>query len=64
VIGGLVLTALPELLRPVGDLRLIVYGLVILMGPVLFPQGVITPERLTRWSRRLCQRLRLESPTP
>ena len=64
VIGGLVLTALPELLRPVGDLRLIVYGLVILMGPVLFPQGVITPERLTRWSRRLRQRLRLEAPTP
>jgi branched-chain amino acid transport system permease protein len=64
VIGGLVLTALPELLRPVGDLRLIVYGLVILMGPVLFPQGVITPERLTRWSRMLRQRLRLEAPTP
>ena len=64
VIGGLVLTALPELLRPVGDLRLIVYGLVILLGPVLFPQGVITPERLTRWSRMLRQRLRLEAPTP
>ena len=64
VIGGLVLTALPELLRPVGDLRLIVYGLVILLGPVLFPQGVITPERLSRWSRRLRQRLRLEAPTP
>jgi branched-chain amino acid transport system permease protein len=64
VIGGLVLTALPELLRPVGDLRLIVYGLVILMGPVLFPQGVITPERLSRWSRMLRQRLRLEAPTP
>ncbi len=46
VIGGLALTALPELLRPVGDLRLIVFGLVILLGPVLFPQGLITPQRL------------------
>jgi branched-chain amino acid transport system permease protein len=46
VIGGLLLTALPELLRPVGDVRLIIFGLVILAGPVLFPQGLITPERL------------------
>jgi branched-chain amino acid transport system permease protein len=48
VVGGLVLTALPELLRPVGDLRLIVFGLVILLGPSLFPQGLITPELLAR----------------
>jgi len=52
VIGGLLLTALPELLRPVGDLRLVLFGLVILVGPVFFPQGLITPallERLGRW---------------
>ncbi len=52
VIGGLLLTALPELLRPVGDLRLVLFGLVILLGPVFFPQGLITPallERLGRW---------------
>ncbi len=53
VLGGLLLTALPELLRPIGDLRLIVFGLVILVGPVLFPQGVITPERLAWLRRRL-----------
>ncbi len=46
VLGGLFLTALPELLRSVGDLRLIVFGLVILVGPILAPQGLITPERL------------------
>ncbi len=46
VLGGLVLTALPELLRSVGDLRLIVFGLVILVGPILAPQGLVTPERL------------------
>jgi len=52
VLGGLLLTALPELLRPVGDLRLVLFGLVILLGPVFFPQGLITPtllERLGRW---------------
>ncbi len=46
VLGGLVLTALPELLRSTGDLRLIVFGLVILLGPLLLPQGLVTPERL------------------
>ena len=55
VLGGLVLTALPELLRPVGDLRLVLFGLVILLGPVLAPQGLITPallERLGSWGSR------------
>jgi branched-chain amino acid transport system permease protein len=53
VVGGLVLTALPELLRPVGDLRLIVFGLVILLGPSLFPQGLVTPALLAALQRRL-----------
>jgi len=48
VVGGLVLTALPELLRPVGDVRLVLFGLVILLGPVVFPQGLITPG-LLKW---------------
>ena len=53
VVGGLLLTALPELLRPVGDLRLIVFGAVILVGPLFLPQGLITPERLqVLWRRR------------
>ena len=53
VLGGLLLTALPELLRPVGDLRLVVFGLVILLGPVLVPQGLVTPERLHQGQRLL-----------
>jgi len=63
VIGGLLLTALPELLRPVGDLRLIIFGLVILAGPVLFPQGLITPERLAA-ARRLWPAGRSPEPAP
>ena len=50
---GLLLTALPELLRPVGDLRLIVFGAVILVGPLFFPQGVITPELFKSFKPRI-----------
>ena len=48
VLGGLLLTALPELLRPVGDARLVLFGLVILLGPLLAPEGLITPGLLER----------------
>lgn len=51
VVGGLLLTALPELLRPLGDARLVLFGLVILFGPVLFPQGLISPALLERLGR-------------
>ena len=52
VVGGLLLTALPELLRPVGDVRLVLFGLVILLGPVLAPKGLITPGLLERLGGR------------
>jgi branched-chain amino acid transport system permease protein len=62
VVGGLALTALPELLRAAGDLgflpgwlaqslsdgRLIIYGVLIAVGAVFFPQGLITPDLLQR----------------
>jgi branched-chain amino acid transport system permease protein len=53
VVGGMLLTVLPELLRPVGDVRLVLFGLVILVGPVLVPQGLITPTLLERLGRPL-----------
>src|SRR6478672_4189810 len=65
VVGGLVLTALPELLRAVAgigvlpswlaqllrDGRLIIYGLLIAVGAVFFPHGLITPDLLARRRR-------------
>jgi branched-chain amino acid transport system permease protein len=62
VVGGLVLTALPEMLRAVAgiaglppwfaqfvrDGRLIIYGLLIAIGAIFFPQGLIRPEMLER----------------
>jgi branched-chain amino acid transport system permease protein len=66
VVGALALTALPELLRafagigglptPVAqflrDGRLIIFGALIAIGAIFFPQGLITPDLLDRWSRR------------
>jgi len=65
VVGGLVLTALPELLRAVAgiavlpgwlaqllrDGRLIIYGVLIAVGAVFFPHGLITPDLLARRRR-------------
>ncbi|MEI8393305.1 MAG: branched-chain amino acid ABC transporter permease [Rhodospirillaceae bacterium] len=47
VLGAIVLTALPELLRPLQDFRLVLHGLIIVMA-VLFLPGGILPWRLRR----------------
>jgi branched-chain amino acid transport system permease protein len=62
VLGGMLFTALPEILRAVGDVpglpqwlsqflkegRLIIFGLLIVLGTIFFPQGLITPDLLNR----------------
>jgi len=66
VVGGLVLTALPEALRGVADVgglppwlaqflrdgRLIIFGVLIAIGTVFFPHGLITPGLLRRLGGR------------
>lgn len=63
VIGGIILTALPEVLRAIAgtgglptlladflrDGRLIIFGFLIVVGSIFYPQGIITPQLLTRW---------------
>jgi branched-chain amino acid transport system permease protein len=70
VVGGLVLTALPEALRGIADLgglptwlaqflrdgRLIIFGVLIAVGTVLFPHGLITPAVLQRLARLVGRR--------
>jgi branched-chain amino acid transport system permease protein len=70
VVGGLVLTALPEALRGVADVsalpawlaqflrdgRLIIFGVMIALGTVFFPHGLITPGVLQRLARRRSDR--------
>lgn len=60
VLGGIILTALPEVLRaiaglsslPIGlatflrDGRLLIFGFLIVVGSIFYPQGMITPELL------------------
>jgi branched-chain amino acid transport system permease protein len=62
VVGALLLTALPEVLRQVAgidglpdflaaflrDGRLVIYGFLIAFGVLSFPQGLLTPELLKR----------------
>ncbi len=58
VVGGMVFTALPEVLRAMADIkglpfwlsqflkdgRLIIFGLLIVIGTIFFPQGLVTPN--------------------
>jgi branched-chain amino acid transport system permease protein len=66
VVGGIVLTALPEILRAIAGIeglpiwltqflsvgRLIIFGLLIVLGSIFFPRGLITPDLLTRFTRK------------
>jgi branched-chain amino acid transport system permease protein len=65
VLGGMLFTALPEILRAVGDVpglpqwlsqflkegRLIIFGLLIVLGTIFFPQGLVTPGLFQRGKR-------------
>lgn len=54
ILGAMVLTALPEVLRrPLGDLRLIVNGLLLVVGSIFLPQGLASPEWFHRPRRRV-----------
>ncbi|MDE2578608.1 MAG: branched-chain amino acid ABC transporter permease [Hyphomicrobiales bacterium] len=41
VLGALVLTALPEILRPLHDYRLVINGLIIVLVVIFLPEGVL-----------------------
>ena len=65
VVGGIVLTALPEALRAIAsvngvpmwlsqflkDGRLIIFGVLIVIGTIFYPKGIITPEFL-QWCKQ------------
>lgn len=66
VLGGMVFTALPEILRAVADVpslpmwlsqflrdgRLIIFGFLIVIGTIFFPQGLVTPSLFKRRKSR------------
>ncbi|MGL5134942.1 MAG: branched-chain amino acid ABC transporter permease [Planktothrix sp.] len=66
VLGGIILTALPEVLRGMGEIsglpfwlaqflregRLIIFGVLLVLGSIFYPQGLITPELLNQITRK------------
>jgi branched-chain amino acid transport system permease protein len=66
VLGGMIFTALPEVLRAMADVsglplwlaqflrdgRLIIFGLLIVVGTIFFPRGLVTPGILKPLKRR------------
>jgi branched-chain amino acid transport system permease protein len=72
VVGAMVLTALPEVLRHMADIhglphwlaqflkdgRLIVFGLLLVLSTVFFPQGLVSPDLFSR------RRTRMPRPEP
>jgi len=72
VVGGMLLTVLPEALRGMSginglpvwlgqflrDGRLIIFGILLILGTIFFPQGMITPELLKRLKNLILNLLR------
>ncbi len=53
VLGAVVLTALPEFLRFIGDWRLVIYGAVVVLIMIARPQGLMGGKELSNlWKKR------------
>ncbi len=52
VLGGAILTVLPESLRAFGDFRLVVNGLILVLIVLFLPKGIWDPARLRQWFAR------------
>ncbi len=53
VVGALVLTALPELLRFIGDWRLVIYGAIVILIMIARPQGLMGGKEFTTIFKKL-----------
>jgi branched-chain amino acid transport system permease protein len=47
-LGAILLTVLPELLRGIGDLRLVVYGAAVTLVVLFMPGGLVQAFRVVR----------------
>lgn len=52
VLGAVILTVLPELLRFLKDFRLVANGLILVVIVLFVPKGLWDPARIRRWRRR------------
>ncbi|MCR4427464.1 MAG: branched-chain amino acid ABC transporter permease [Firmicutes bacterium] len=54
VFGAFVVTIIPEYLRAFGDIRLVLYGLILVLFVLFMPKGLVPfiAEHVRRWTRR------------
>jgi len=52
VLGGVILTILPEALRAFGDFRLVVNGVILVLIVLFLPKGIWDPARFRQWFAR------------
>jgi branched-chain amino acid transport system permease protein len=52
VVGSMILTVLPEMLRAFNDFRLVINGLILILIVLFLPKGIWDPSRMRRWFGR------------
>jgi branched-chain amino acid transport system permease protein len=52
VLGGVILTILPEALRAFGDFRLVLNGVILVLIVLFLPKGIWDPARFRQWFGR------------
>jgi len=52
VLGGVILTILPESLRAFGDFRLVLNGIILVLIVLFLPKGIWDPVRIRNWFGR------------
>ncbi|MCB8817342.1 branched-chain amino acid ABC transporter permease [Desulfosporosinus shakirovi] len=57
IVGALLLTMLPELLRSASEYRLMIYGALMVIMMAFRPQGLISKETVRFWKRKLGRRI-------
>jgi len=57
IVGGVLLTLLPELLREVDEFRQLIYGLLLILIIMFFPEGVVGTIKAQGWAHRVRRRL-------
>jgi branched-chain amino acid transport system permease protein len=55
VVGSIILTVLPEMLRAFNDFRLVINGLILILIVLFLPKGIWDPSRMRRWFGRARQ---------
>lgn len=64
LVGGVLLTLLPEALREVQEFRQLVYGLLLIVIIMFFPEGIVGTIKVRGWDRYVRRRLGGGSPAP